>query len=148
VVSGRVVAGWGAGSLVVVGAVAAALINELHGGVWWWVAAAMVVGVWAVGTAWLSSRANRFGGVRQGAGSVVADRIQGSVRTQTSIEGWRGSGTEVTSSGAKDEGGEVMGEGAVRARLISGDVSTGTDLRASGSTPGTPPGESGPPVAR
>ena len=85
--SGRVVAAWGAGSLVVVGAVAAVLINELHGGVWWWVATAVVVGVWAVGAGWLAYRVGRFGGVRQGVGSVLADRITGSVRTQTTIDG-------------------------------------------------------------
>ena len=59
-VSGRVVAAWGAGSLVVVGAVAAVLINELHGGVgggllplWWWGCGRLVRGGWRIGWAGL-----------------------------------------------------------------------------------------------
>ena len=146
-VSGRAVAGWGAGSLVVVGAIAAALINELHGGVWWWVATAVVVGVWAVGTGWLAYQAQWFGGVRQGVGSVLADRITGSVKTQTTIKDGRGSAAEVAAAGAS-ECGELIAEGAVRARLIGGDVSTRTDMETSGSPPGSPPASPGPPVAR
>lgn len=148
-VSRRAVAGWGAGSLVVVGAVAAALINEFHGGWGWWVAAVVVVLVWALGTGWLAYRAGGSAGVGQGAGSVFADRIKGSVRTETTMEGWRGS-TPVGVAGAdgEDGGGDVVGEGAVRARIISGDASTRTTLRASSPPPGTPPAHPGPPAAR
>ena len=147
VVSGRAVAAWGAGSLVLVGAIAAALINELHGGVWWWVATAVVVGVWAVGAGWLAYQADRFGRVRQGAGSVWAGRITGSVKTQTTIDGGCGSTAGVDEAGAS-ECGEVIGEGAVRARLIGGDVWTRTDMRVSGPPPEPPRASPGPPVAR
>jgi hypothetical protein len=142
VVSGRVVAGWGAGSLVVVGAAAAALINELHGGWRWWVAAATVVVVWAVGSGWLAYRSAQFGGGSQHAGSVLADRIDGSVMTQTSVE----DGSAFSPHGVS--GGDVVGEGAVRARMIGGDVSTRTDLRQPRTASRTPPADSGPPVAR
>jgi hypothetical protein len=145
-VSRRTVAGWGAGSLVLMGAVAAALINELHGGWRWWVAAVVVVVVWALGTGWLTYRAGGSGGVAQGAGSVFADRIKGSVRTETTLEGWRTS-TPVGVAGG-DGGGNAVGEGAVRARIIGGDASTRTTLRASSPVPGTPPVDPGPPAVR
>lgn len=129
--SRRTIAGWGAGSLVVVGAVAAALINELHGGWGWWVAAAVVVMVWAAGTGWLAYQVGGSGGVGQGAGSVSADRIRGSVRTETTMEGWCESTlVGVGGAGGEDGGGDVVGEGAVRARIIGGDASTRTILRA------------------
>jgi hypothetical protein len=47
VVSGRTVAACGAALLVAAGAVAAALINELHSGWKWWVVAGAVVVAWA-----------------------------------------------------------------------------------------------------
>ncbi|MGH3781180.1 MAG: NACHT and WD repeat domain-containing protein, partial [Pseudonocardiaceae bacterium] len=138
--SRRAVAGWGAGSLVVVEAVAAALINELHGGWGWWVAAAVVVVVWAVGTGWVAYRAGGSSGFGQAAGSVFADLIRGSVKTETTVEGWRVSTLAgIASAGGEDGGGDVVGEGAVRARRIGGDVSTLTTLRASSSTSGMPP---------
>lgn len=140
--SQRTVAGWGAGLLVVVGAVAAVLINELHGGWGWWVGAVGVVVVWAVGTGWLAYRSGGFAGVDQSAGSVVADRIRGSVRTETAVEGWRGS--TPMGMAVDDGGGDVVGEGAVRARLIGGDVSARAFLRASPG-PATSPVTSGPP---
>ena len=40
----------GSGGLIVLGSVAAALINELHGGWGWWIAAGLVVLAWAAGT--------------------------------------------------------------------------------------------------
>lgn len=147
--SRRTVAGWGAGSLVVVGAAAAALINELHGGWGWRVAAAVVVVVWAVGAGWLAYRAGGSAGVSQGPGSVFADRIKGSVRTETTVEGWRGSTpVGVAGAGGEDGGADVVGEGAVHARIIGGDASTRTTLRASSPPPGTPPASSGPPEAQ
>lgn len=146
--SRRTVAAWGAGSLILVGAAATALINELHGSWGWWVAAAAVVGMWAVGSGWLAYREGGSAGVGQRAGSVFADRINGSVRTETTMDGWHGS-TSVGSAGAGGEDGsdDVVGEGAVRARLIGGDTATRTTLRASSPTPGTPPANSGPPAA-
>ncbi len=140
------VAGWGAGSLVVVGAVAAALINELHGGWGWWVAVVVVVVVWALGTGWLAHRAGGSG-VRQGAGSVCADRIMGSVTTETTMGAGRGS-TPVAVAGGGGVDGDVVGEGAVRARSIGGDTSTRTTLRASSPAPGMPPAHLGPPAAQ
>lgn len=145
--SRRAVLAWGAGSLVVVGAVAAALINELHGGWRWWVAAVVVVVAWAVGTGWLAYRAAGLRDVQQGAGSVFADRISGSVTTQTAVEGWKRSPL-ASIAGAEDAGGDVMGEGAVRAGLIGGDVSTRATLWASRSAPKAPPEDPGSPGAR
>jgi hypothetical protein len=148
-VSRRVVAGWGAGSLVVVGAVAGALINELHGGWGWWVAAVVVVVVWALGAGWVAYRAGASAGVSQGAGSVLADRIKGSVRTETTMEGQRASSlVGVAGGGGEEGGGDVLGEGAVRAGVIGGDALTRTTLRSSLSGPGTPPADPGLSVAR
>jgi hypothetical protein len=145
----RTVAAWGMGSLVVVGAAATALINELHGGWGWRFAAAVVVVVWAVGTGWLTYRAGRSDGVRQETGSVIADRMRGSVTTETTIEGWRRSTrVGVAGSGGEGGGGDVLGEGAVRARIIGGDVSTRTNLRESPPRPGVPPSDPGPPAVR
>lgn len=147
--SRRTVAGWGAGSLVVVGAAAAALINELRGGWGWRVAAAAVVVAWALGTGWLAYRAGGPTVVSQGAGSVCADRIKGSVKTQTTMEGWPGSTpVGVAGAGGEGDGGDVVGQGAVRARIIGGDASTRTTLRASSPPPGTPPANPGPSTAR
>lgn len=146
-VSRRTVAAWGAGWLVVVGAVASTLINGLHGGWGWWVAAVIVVVVWAVGSGWLAYRAGGSGGVSQGAGSVFAEHIRGSVTTETAIEGWRGS-TPGGVVGCGDGGDDVMGEGAVRTGIIGDDVSTRTTLRASPLSPGMPPPDPGPPAAR
>ncbi|MCA1602026.1 MAG: hypothetical protein LC776_10425 [Acidobacteria bacterium] len=63
--SRRTVEAWGAGSLVVVQAVAAALINELHGGWEWWVLAGLVVVGWALTVGWLAYRADKFARVGQ-----------------------------------------------------------------------------------
>lgn len=146
--SGQRVAGWGAGSLVVVGAVAAALINEVHSGWGWWVAVAVVVMVWALGAGWLAYRAGGSASVRQSAGSVVADRISGSVRTETTIEGWRGFMLRASDCGIENGGGDAVGEGAVRVGIIGGDVSTRTTMRASPLSPETLPADSDPSVVR
>jgi hypothetical protein len=50
----RLVMAWGGGGLVILGAVAAALINELHAGWGWRIAAGVVVLVWAVVAGWIA----------------------------------------------------------------------------------------------
>jgi hypothetical protein len=72
-----------AGALVVVGAAASALINELDGGPGWWIATAAVVLLWAAGTALLAARQSRPRS-RLGDGAVDAGGdIDGGVTTRT-----------------------------------------------------------------
>ncbi len=76
-------AAWGAGVTVVLAALSAALINELHQGWPWWVASGAVVLLAAAVSAWLTlrARADRARD-RLGAGSVKAGGdIRGSVAT-------------------------------------------------------------------
>jgi hypothetical protein len=47
---------WGSATTVVLAAISAALINELHGGWGWWVAAIAVVAVSATYAGWLATR--------------------------------------------------------------------------------------------
>jgi hypothetical protein len=105
--------------LVVIGAVAAALINELHGGWGWWVAAGVVVLGWAAATAAVSLRVDG-GRVRLGAGAVYAGgNVRGGVATHTS--------GRAPSLGPGD--GTELGLGAVFVRGdITGPVQTTTSL--------------------
>lgn len=114
--------------MVVVSAAAAVLINELHGGWQWWVSAIVVVLVWAGGAGWLAFQAGGSGEVVQGPGSVVADQIMGSVKTETTMTGWFTSPSMGGGAGGDGEEGDgVIGPGAVRARAVGGDVSTRTN---------------------
>ncbi|MBB6380608.1 hypothetical protein BKA01_007883 [Pseudonocardia eucalypti] len=110
---------------MLVGAVTAALINELHGGWVWWVLAGAAALVWAVGSAVLSFRGGDLGRVRVGAGAVYSGgSIRGGVRTRTIL-----SGTDTATS----EGGEgiELGPGGVyTGGDIAGPVSTETSLSA------------------
>jgi len=119
-----------AGLLVVVGAVAAALINELHGGWGWWVAAGAAVLVWAVGTGFVAFRTGDTGGsVRVGEGGAYSGgSIRGGVTTRTTIRG------PSLAPGAVGEGVDV-GRGAVfAADNISGPVHTETYIDPQGSS--------------
>jgi hypothetical protein len=129
-VDGRGIGAIGAGVTVVLGAVSAALINQVGAGPRWWAAAASVVLISAVLTAWLAFRASstRDGDVL-GAGAVKAGRdIEGSVETDVADDS-----TVLPPSSAA--GGDALGLGAVKANgSIHGDVKT----RVKASRPGSP----------
>jgi hypothetical protein len=121
-VTRRLVMAWGGGGVVILGAVAAALTNELHAGWGWRIAAGVVVLVWAVVAGWIA--------FHTGAGEervTVADtgvytegKIGRDVYTRATGVPARGSG-EVDASGS----GITVGRGAVFARDdIDGGVST------------------------
>ena len=105
---------------VVLAALGAALINELHQGWQWWLAAGAVVLASAGVSAWLALRApSDGGGDRLAAGAVKAGRdIRGGVTTH-------GRGPAVYPGGPAPAGGDQLGPGAVKAgRDIGGDVTT------------------------
>src|SRR5438105_3247741 len=102
-------AAWGAAVSVLLAAVSAALINELHGGWPWWVAAGGVVLGSAALAAWLALRATGQGGDRLDAGAVKAARdIQGNVETHAISP-------DPPSFSADPTGGDQLGPGAVKA---------------------------------
>jgi hypothetical protein len=121
----RLVLAWGAAGVVMLGAVSAALINELHGGWGWRVGAGVAVVLWAAATGWLALRTGGGdGGVRVRAGGVHAGRdIGGPVNTHAR-------GTSVIGGGeapAPLEGIDI-GHGTVFAgRDITGGVTTEVD---------------------
>ena len=120
--SRRAVAAGGAGVTVVLAALSAALINELHQGWPWWLAAGAVVLAGAVISSWLAWR-TPDGQTRDrlGAGAVKASRdIVGAVTTEVH-------GPTPASETAAPTEGDQLGPGAVKAgRDIRGDVSTTT----------------------
>jgi len=120
--SSRAVAVWGAGVTVVLAAVSAALINELHAGVAWRIAAIAVVLLSAGISAWLAYRSSGpTQGDRLAAGAIKAGRdIRGGATTKV-----RGRVVNRSPTGAA---GDDIGLGAVKAgRDIDGDASTDVD---------------------
>jgi len=117
-VTRRSVAAWGGGGGVLLSAISAALINELHAGWPWVVGAAVAVLVWAAATVLLAYQADRRDDLIQAAGSVMAGRdIRGDVSTTTR-------GLDATRLDAPGSPGR-LGPGAVHAnRDIWGSVST------------------------
>ena len=125
----RLVLAVGSGGLIILGSVAAALINELHGGWGWWIAAGLVVLAWAAGTIVLAFSSSSNGGrVRLGPGSVMSGGgIGGAVTTRTAVVGHE------TRTGDY-EGTELDAGAVLAAGDIDGPVETETRLLPDGLT--------------
>lgn len=118
----RLALAWGAGGVVILGAVATALINELHAGWGWRIGAGAAVVLWSVAAAWLAFRTGGGDGrIRVDTAGVYAGRnIDSGVRTHA--EGV--SPVDDGETRAATEGIDV-GRGAVFAgQDITGGVST------------------------
>lgn len=101
---------WGSACAVVLTAISAALINELHAGWFWWFAAAVTV-LSGAGLAWWLVPAGRAaGGEQLGAGAVKAGRdIVAPVRTRVRGRAPGGAG-DAPPNGAVQAGRDIRGE--------------------------------------
>ncbi len=123
---------WGAISaagLVVVGGVAAAFINELHGGWQWWVLAGVAVLGWAAGTGWLYLHdhpdTSGSGGrvrVREG-GIYTSGSVTGGAKTRTRVRGSAASEPDGSAADVEVGAGGVFADGD-----IAGGVRTDTGI--------------------
>jgi hypothetical protein len=144
--SRRSVVVWGASSLVLLAAGAAALINKVDAGGGWKIAATAVVLLWAGVAGWLAWRTDsgqHAGGDHLGARAVKANRdIRGGVNTGGPARPSAVS-TEPSPTRSLPTGGDYLGERAVKAgRDIQGDVNTST---TSGDRPAQAPPQLKPP---
>ena len=105
-----------AGLLIIIGAVTAALINELHGGWVWWMLASVAALLWAIGTGVLYFRDQDSRRIRVREGGVYSGgSVRRGVETRTQVRSYP---DMIDQEQAVNDGVDV-GPGAV---FVDGDI--------------------------